>query len=215
MTKTRSNRTKIVSALLCLILCGLTAVSQAAFAGADSPNEIGSSGGSAVTPVSLTTTNGGLWGGEITPTKLDVSLPTSLPLAMSDDGAVATATDTKIINRSYGAVRVKNVTITAADGWNLCPFGDKSSLAYEKVDSNKIGFALRIGGGQLVKTESADRSQYLIYRPVSGCYLTGAGDPAGSAASIEYHAIVTPVSSGLESCVVANVVFVVEWDTVG
>lgn len=52
--------------------------------------------------------------GDITPTKLNVTVPTTLPLAMSDEGTVVTATDCKITNFSYGAVRVKSVTISAA-----------------------------------------------------------------------------------------------------
>lgn len=104
--------------------------------------EIDISGGSGTTPVSLTTTNGGIGGsddGDITPTKLNVTVPTTLPLAMSDEGTVVTATDCKITNFSYGAVRVKSVTISAAANWHLTKFGDKSLLAAEKVDSNKLG----------------------------------------------------------------------------
>ena len=54
-----------------------------------SANEITTSGGSAVVPVSLTTTNGGIDDdGRITPTKLSVILPTTLPLEMADDGSI-------------------------------------------------------------------------------------------------------------------------------
>ena len=110
--------------------------------------EINTSGGSASTPVNLTTTNDGIGGGGGTSaTRLNVVVPTALPMAMSDDGTVVTATDCKIIINSYGAVRVKSVTISAADDWNLTAFGPESSLAAEKVDANKLGFAMKIGGG--------------------------------------------------------------------
>ncbi len=180
-----------------------------------SDNEITSSGGSATIPVSLTTTNGGIddSGGRITPTKLSVVVPTTLPLAMSDDGTIVTATDCKIINNSYGAVRVKKVTITAASGWNLTAFGTKSSMAHEKVNSNKLGFAISIGDGKLVKTTSEADTQVLISAPIAGCYMTGAGDRSGNTVYIDYSAIVTPVSRSLNNATVANVVFVVEWDT--
>lgn len=36
-------------------------------------------------------------GGEVTPTKLNVVVPTSLPMAMSDDGSVVTADNCRII----------------------------------------------------------------------------------------------------------------------
>ena len=51
-----------------------------------------------------------------TPTRMSVTVPTALPMAMSDDGTVVTASDCKITNNSYGAVRVRSVSISAADG---------------------------------------------------------------------------------------------------
>ena len=219
MTKTKSI-SKIVS--LCLALCCMVcAMSVNTFAA-----EIGTSGGSGTTPVNLTTTNDGLGGtdtdgdgipddpGTVTPTKLSVVVPTALPMAMSDDGNVVTATDCKIINNSYGAVRVKSVTITAADDWNLTAFGDKSTLAAEKVDSNKLGFAMSIGGGKQVKTTSDNPTQHLISAPIAGCYMTGIGNPNGNTAAIEYSAIVTPLSGAVSNATVARVVFVIEWDMV-
>ncbi len=195
---------------LCLALCMIYVMSMTAFAA-----EIGTSGGSGTTPVNLTTTNGGIGGGgETTPTKLNVIVPTALPMAMSDDGNVVTATGCKIINNSYGAVRVKSVSITAASGWHLTAFGNKSTLAGEKVDSNKLGFAMSIGGGRQVKTASDAATQALITAPIAGCYMTGIGDLTGNSVSINYSAIVTPLSGAVNNAAVASVVFVTEWDTV-
>lgn len=199
---------KLISLVLALCMCftlGITAYAA----------EIDTSGGSGTTPVSLTTTNGGIGAGDcgdITPTKLSVVVPTALPMAMSDDGSVVTATDCKIINNSYGAVRVKSVTISAANGWRLTKFGDKSILAGEKVDSKKLGFAMRIGGGSQVATTTCNDTQVLISSPVNGCYMTGVGDPNRNTARIDYSAIVTPLSNAVSNATVANVVFVIEWD---
>ena len=202
-------RTKLISLALaaCMLCAAAISVSAA---------EISQSGGSGSTPVNLTTTNGGLGGdgGEITPTKLNVTVPTALPLAMSDDGTVVTATDCKIVNHSYGAVRVKTVTISAASDWNLTSFGDKDSLAGEKVDSNKLGFALSIGNGKEVMTKGNASTQRLIAAPMDGCYMTGVGDPNGNTAAIEYAAIVTPMSGAVNNTTIANVIFVIEWDMV-
>ena len=202
-------RTKITS--LILAACMLFAMSVSASAA-----EINQSGGSGTTPVNLTTTNGGIGGegGDVTPTKLNVIVPTSLPMAMSDDGTVVTASDCRIVNKSYGAVRVKSVTISAADDWNLTAFGDKSTLAGEKVDSNKLGFALSIGGGKQVMTTSDNATQQLITDPIDGCYMTGIGDTANNFVMIDYDAIVTPLSGAVNNATVANVVFVIEWDMV-
>ena len=135
-------------------------------------------------------------------------------MAMSDDGTVVTASDCKITNNSYGAVRVRSVSISAAEGWNLTAFGDKSSLAGEKVDSNKLGFAMSIGGGAQVATASNEATQSLITAPIDGCYMTGVGDSTRNSVSVAYSAIVTPLSNVVENANVANVVFVIEWDDV-
>ena len=203
-------KTKLIS--LTLAACMLCAASISVSAA-----EINQSGGSGSTPVNLTTTNGGLnddgtGGGTVTPTKLNVTVPTALPLAMSDDGTVVTADNCKIVNNSYGAVRVKTVTISAASDWTLTSFGDKNSLAGEKVDSNKLGFALSIGGGKEVMTKGNAATQRLIAAPMDGCYMTGVGDPSGNTAAIDYAAIVTPMSGAVNNSTIANVIFVIEWD---
>ena len=211
------NMSKILSLVLALTMCLSLGISASAA-------EIDTSGGSGSTPVSLTTSNDGLGEdtdgdgipdgpGTVTPTKMSVVVPTALPMAMSDDGTVVTATDCKIINYSYGSVRVKNVTISAASDWNLTAFGPKSSLASEKVDSNKLGFALSIGGGQQVQTATNDATQQLISAPIDGCYMTGVGDLNNNSVSVEYAAIVTPLSNTVSNTTVANVVFVIEWNT--
>ena len=203
-------KTKLISLALAACMLCTAAISVSAA-------EINQSGGSGSTPVNLTTTNGGLnddgsGGGTVTPTKLNVTVPTALPLAMSDDGTVVTADNCKIVNNSYGAVRVKTVTISAASDWNLTSFGDKESLAGEKVDSNKLGFALSIGGGKEVMTKGNAATQRLIAAPMDGSYMTGVGDPSGNTAAIEYAAIVTPMSGAVNNSTIANVIFVIEWD---
>lgn len=209
MTKTLR---KPVTMLLALCMVFSLAVGACA-------DDITASGGSATSPVNLTTTNDGIGGGEggggtVTPTRMSVTVPTALPMAMSDDGTVVTATDCKITNNSYGAVRVASVSISAAEGWNLTAFGDKASLAGEKVDSNKLGFALSIGGGAQVATASNEATQSLITAPIAGCYMTGVGDSSRNSVAIDYDAIVTPLSGAVEGANVANVVFVIEWDDV-
>lgn len=197
-------------ASLILALCLVFALAVSACA----DNNITASGGSGTTPVSLSSTTDGSSGGDPAGTAMNVTVPTALPMAMSDDGTVVTATDCKITNNSYGAVRVRSVSISAAEGWNLTAFGDKASLAGEKVDSNKLGFALSIGGGAQVATASDEATQSLITAPIEGCYMTGVGDSSRNSVGVDYNAIVTPLSSAVTAATVASVVFVIEWDTV-
>lgn len=194
---------------LALALCMALSASICASAA-----EVNTDGGSGSTPVYLSSTEDGTLDGDPSATAMSVTVPTALPMAMSQTGDVTTADNCQIINNSYGAVRVKSVTITTANGWRLTNFGDKSILASEKVDSNKLGFALSIGGGNQVVTDTSDESsQALISAPIAGCYMSGAGNTSGNAISVDYEAIVTPLSAAVTNANIANVVFVIEWDT--
>ena len=176
--------------------------------------EVKDNGGSGSTPVYLSSTEDGTLDGDPSATAMSVTVPTALPMAMSQTGDVTTADNCRIVNNSYGAVRVKSVTITAENGWKLTAFGDKATLASEKVDSNKLGFALSIGGGKQVVTDNSNAStQALISAPAAGCYMSGVGNASGNTVAVDYDAIVTPLSNAVTNANIANVVFVIEWDT--
>ena len=194
---------------LALALCMALSASVCSFAA-----EISSDGGSGSTPVYLSSTDDGTMEGEPSATAMSVTVPTAFPMAMSQTGDVTTADNCQIINNSYGAVRVKSVTISAENGWRLTAFGDKSTLASEKVDSKKLGFAICIGDGEWAVTGSSNESaQALISAPIAGCYMSGAGNAANNSVSVDYSAIVTPLSTPVTNANIANVVFVIEWDT--
>lgn len=192
-----------LSMALCLSLSLMTAASAS--------NEATSSGGTASSDVTLSSTEDGSLEGNPAATAMSVTVPTVLPIAVGTDGSVATASDAKITNNSYGAVKVSSVSIQAAEGWHLADFG--TNMADEKVDSNLIGFALTIGGGtQLATGESSTEAQTLLDAAIEGCYMTGAGNQEGNAVAIAYDAVVSPVSSAVTNTGVASVVFTVEWD---
>ncbi len=192
-----------LSMALCLSLSLMTAASAS--------NEATSSGGTASSDVTLSSTEDGSLEGTPAATAMSVTVPTVLPIAVGTDGSVATASDAKITNNSYGAVKVSSVTIQAAEGWHLAAF--ETNMADEKVDSNLIGFALTIGGGtQLATGESSTEAQTLLDAAIEGCYMTGAGNQEGNAVAIAYDAVVSPVSSAVTNTGVASVVFTVEWD---
>ena len=192
-----------LSMALCLSLSLMTAASAS--------NEATSSGGTASSNVTLSSTEDGSLEGTPAATAMSVTVPTVLPIAVGTDGSVATATDAKITNNSYGAVKVSSVSIQAADGWHLADF--ETNMADEKVDSNLIGFALTIGGGaQLATDESSTETQTLLDAAIEGCYMTGAGNTSGNTVAIAYDAVVSPVSSAVTNTGVASMVFTVEWD---
>ena len=192
-----------LSMALCLSLSLMTAASAS--------NEATSSGGTASSNVTLSSTEDGSLESNPAATAMSVTVPTVLPIAVGTDGSVATASDAKITNNSYGAVKVSSVTIQAAEGWHLADF--ETNMADEKVDSNLIGFALTIGGGaQLATDESSTETQTLLDAAAEGCYMTGAGNTSGNTVAIAYDAVVSPVSSAVTNTGVASVVFTVEWD---
>lgn len=176
--------------------------------------DITSDGGNATTPVNLSSTVDGTLGGDPSATALSVTVPTALPLAMSVEGDIATADNVKITNNSYGAVKVMTVSISGENGWNLVSFGNKSTLAGEKVNSNKLGFSISIGNGEWRSTNGTDNTQILINDSIDGCYMTGIGDAENNSVSVEYDAIATAVSEAVTAETVANTVFVVGFDTV-
>ena len=123
---------------------------------------------------------------------MSVTVPTVLPIAVGTDGTVSTATDAKIVNNSFGAVKVNSVSIEAAQGWSLAAFGDKATLAHEKVNANKFGFSLCLGDGEKKMTDDKNASKQTL--------LTDA--------------IVTPVSEAVTNTAIASVLFIIAWDAV-
>ena len=206
------NFKRIVSLCMAVVMC-LSLAAFASAAPAVGTSDVTSDGGSATSSVTLSSTADGSLDGDKAATAMSVSVPTVLPIAVGTDGTVTTSTAAKITNNSYGAVKVSSVKIDAARGWNLTAFGDKSTLAHEKVDSNKFGFALTIGDGAQKATNASDTaSQQLLASAIEGCYMSGNGDPAANSVDIAYDAIVTPVSTAVTNTAVASVLFVISWD---
>ena len=203
------NTKKIVSLVLAICMLASLAISASA------ANTVDTSGGTGTSSVTLSSTADGSIGGDPAATKMSVTVPTVLPIAVGTDGTVSTATDAKIINNSFGAVKVNSVSIEAAQGWNLTAFGDKATLAKEKVDSNKFGFSISLGNGAAQVTDNKNASkQTLLEAAVEGCYMSGVGDTSANSIGITYDAIVTPVSEAVVNASVASVLFVIAWDAV-
>ena len=116
------NTKKIVSLILAVCMIASLAISASA------ANTVDASGGTGTSSVTLSSTADGSIGGDPAATKMSVTVPTVLPIAVGTDGTVSTATDAKIVNNSFGAVKVNSVSIEAAQGWSLAAFGDKATL---------------------------------------------------------------------------------------
>ena len=208
------NTKKIVSLVLAICMLASLAISASA-SDLPSGNMVGESGGTGTSSVTLSSTADGSLGGDPAATKMSVTVPTVLPIAVGTDGTVSTATDAKIVNNSFGAVKVNSVSIEAAQNWHLTAFGDKATLAREKVDSNKFGFQLSVGDGVAAATDNKDASkQALLTDAIEGCYMSGVGDTSANSVGIAYDAIVTPVSEAVTNTAIASVLFIIAWDAV-
>lgn len=124
-----------------------------------------------------------------------VTVPASLPLAVTEDGEVTASTDAAIANNSTCDVCVTGVTLRTENGWTLVPFS--YNMAAAKVDSKLIGFA--IGGAQ--SANSGDSEALAL----TGDWSIG----AGSTMPLDYDAKVSATSVGIDEQVL-TVVFVVE-----
>ena len=208
------NFKKIISLVLAICMLASLAISASAME-LPSGNTVGESGGTGTSSVTLSSTADGSIGGDPAATKMSVTVPTVLPIAVGTDGTVSTATDAKIVNNSFGAVKVANVSIEAAQGWNLTAFGDKATLAKEKVDSNKFGFQIALGNGEKKLTDNKNASkQTLLDAAVEGCFMSGVGDTSANTVAITYDAIVTPVSEAVTNTAIASILFIIAWDAV-
>ena len=203
------NTKKIISLVLAICMLASLAISASA------ANTVDASGGTGTSSVTLSSTADGSIGGDPAATKMSVTVPTVLPIAVGTDGSVATASDAKIVNNSFGAVKVNSISIEAAQGWNLTAFGDKATLAKEKVDSNKFGFSISLGNGAAQITDGKNASkQTLLTDAIEGCFMSGVGDTSANTIGIAYDAIVTPVSEAVTNAAIASVLFIIAWDAV-
>ena len=84
------NFKKIVSLVLAVCLMASLAI------GASAANTVDASGGTGTSSVTLSSTADGSIGGDPAATKMSVTVPTVLPIAVGTDGTVSTATDAKI-----------------------------------------------------------------------------------------------------------------------
>lgn len=124
-----------------------------------------------------------------------VTVPASLPLAVTEDGEVTASTDAAIANNSTCDVCVTGVTLRTENGWTLVPF--EYNMAAAKVDSKLIGFA--IGGAQSANSGDSEALS------LTGDWSIG----AGSTMPLDYDANVSATSVGIDEQVL-SVVFVVE-----
>lgn len=183
---------KLMSLALALVL-SLALAAPAAAA------DVGTSGSTGAVPVTISAEA----------TTFSVTVPTSIPLNVNASAAVTCADNLKIINNSAGPVEVTGISVQNS-AWSIVSFngGNRSSLASEKVNSNKLGIALTPDGGTQIAT-STTGNQNLT--PTDGEWVI----PAGGNLPFECAGIATAVSTSASNVEAAKVVFTLAWKEAG
>ena len=129
-------------------------------------------------------------------TRFSVTVPALLSLIVSKTGEVYSANNAAIVNNSTGAVEVKSVTVTTANGWTLAPYS--TNMANAMVDTKLIGFALNGAA-----TANASTSENLTLP--GDCSVA-----TGSSLLLAYDAVVSAMSKPVSEQVL-TIVFVLDW----
>ncbi len=73
-------------------------------------------------------------------TRMICTVPTALLVSVDEDGVATCASNAKIVNGSYGAVKVSNLAIATTSAYQFVDFATNMNL--QKVDSKKIGLKI-------------------------------------------------------------------------
>ena len=128
-------------------------------------------------------------------TTFSVSIPTTLPIAVTADHVIGTAKDAQLVNNSYGPIQVKQVQVNEQNGWSLV----SHSTDFRKVKVNAKQFGMELQGIAVDPSGVADASAFLSINGKKSLGLT-------------YDAVVAAQSATI-SATVANIVFTIGWDT--
>ncbi len=149
--------------------------------------------------------------------RFSVTVPTKLPVQLSEAGVVTVATDAKIVNASSAQVRVSDIAVNGTAPWTKVAFTDEAAFRKMPVDAHK--FAMKIGTtGNLQDANSA-------LTAAGGIIGTAIdGSTAGTEFPFAYEALISPVSAAIGTysttisagdtatgTAIASIVFTVEW----
>lgn len=142
----------------------------------------------------------------------NVTVPTSLPLHVSTNGEVTTATNAKLVNNSGAPVYVKKVEINTVGDWTLAAY-DEAGLPDADADSHMIGWQMSIGG-ETIQTTTSGSSATLVENKAlyKGGMAMGKSGSADSECAVDYDAVLPSMTTPVSKTTVANVVFTVGWN---
>ena len=127
----------------------------------------------------------------------DVEVPTSLELIINSEGEITTSTDAKVINNSYGPIKIDDISVETKDGWSIVPMDTK----FENTDNDLSEFGFEVMGNEIARDGS--------------CKILETISIAGhSERTVDYEYVTFSESTPSVDTVIANVLISVAWDTV-
>ena len=130
-----------------------------------------------------------------------VTVPTTLPISVSADGTVTTATDAVIANNSGAPVAVTKVELTSQNNWTLAAY--KPDILDLTVDTKQFGLQMYIGD-KTVSTSNNGSSEILSDS-------LNAKITKGQKCAVTYNALFPAQTVAISDTQIANVVFTVGW----
>lgn len=181
-----------------LMSLALALVMSLALAAPAAATEVGTAGSGGSVPVTISADA----------TAFSVTVPASIPVSIDAKADVTCPSNLSITNDSAGPVKVTGISVK--DGtWTIASYngGDRSALAAEKVNSNKLGIAFTPDGG--TQTASSDGGTQNLSVDANEWVVS-----AGGSLGFDCDAIASAVSSAITTAVHAvDVVFTVGWST--
>lgn len=132
-----------------------------------------------------------------------VTVPTALPVTITNDGSILTADNAAIQNFSAGPVAISDVEILGVGGWETVAYGTLDQK-YTQVNTKKLALQLIFGDeatGTIVSTTGADTNDF------AGSILI----PKGESLPLLYDAEVPAQQDTYDAVEFAQVVFTVGW----
>ncbi|NLT15955.1 MAG: hypothetical protein GXY05_16650 [Clostridiales bacterium] len=144
---------------------------------------VSESGSNGIVPVKLTQAA----------TRMDVTVPMSLPVTMDAAGNITVSNNVGIYNDSFGPVEIVSTTLTGANGWSLVTYGTD----FAKLHVGAKQFAFSINGNAVSAAGAVNDGIGVIY--------------GGASKGFTYDAKVAAQNIAVDELKIADAVFVVGW----
>lgn len=129
-----------------------------------------------------------------------VTVPTSLPITLTQTGDVQVATNAAIVNNSAGPVKITSIVTNGINGWATEDF-DAFAPKSAKLNTKNFGFSLDLGATK-VHTKGANLNDF------SGSVVLAKGESL----PLIYDAKLPAQKEASSNAQIAEVIFTIGWN---